>query len=375
MQDNNTASCAGKLSRRFSTNIFRTKSIQLGRALFIVTVLNIATTSAHAQSNVTLYGAADSGLLYQSSTAKNAGSVLAQYNGGLGPSFWGILGNEDLGGGYKAVFRLENAYLTTTGAAVNPNSFFNRYAFVGIESPFGTLHLGSEISAFYIAVAKADPKSPSLFASTATALTNAGFAAAGFTDNEVSYTSPTMAGFQWRFDYGFGNVAGNFRAGSAVSTSLNYTNGPFSGVLGYTSSKDNATGAPTLRGETASLGYVLGPVTGRVIFDKFRNMSTSAPLTNINLYGCGLEWQVTPAAAVTTAVYSLHDRNVSANKSMMYRLGTIYSLSLRTSLYAQVALIHNDAGMNTTFAYYAPSSYAPGKGTSVGVNVGIRHNF
>jgi hypothetical protein len=44
-------------------------------------------------------------------------------------------------------------------------------------------------------------------------------------------------------------------------------------------------------------------------------------------------------------------------------------------VYGQVGLVHNDAAMNTSLALNAPSELSAPKGTTVGVNVGIRHLF
>lgn len=346
------------------------------RSILLFAILGLLGDGAYAQSNVTLYGLLDSGILYQSNTAGNAGKGLSALDGGSGPSFWGMEGAEDIGGGYKAIFRLESGISTVNGGFGNSSgTFFGRDAYVGMETPYGTVHLGSEISAFYFAVALNDPKVPDFFASAVNPFVAASFGGAGFVTNEISYTSPTIAGFRWRFDYGFGGVAGDFGAGSQISSALNYNNGPISATLGYYGSKDSMSGASTLRGETASVGYTLGPVTARLLFDKYRNLSTNAALTNVNVYGGGLEWQVTQATTLTTAAYYSQDQNVDANRSLMYRVKAAYGLSKNTTLYGQVGLVHNDAGMNTSLALNAPSTFQAPKGTTVGVNIGIQHAF
>src|ERR1700733_13583941 len=79
-------------------------------------------SSAYAQSSVTLYGAIDSGLLYQSSsaasfspTAKDLGKVYRFKDGGIYASGWGIKGTEDIGGGYDVNFKLQGAFDSGTG--------------------------------------------------------------------------------------------------------------------------------------------------------------------------------------------------------------------------------------------------------------------
>ncbi|ABE36197.1 gram-negative porin family protein [Paraburkholderia xenovorans LB400] len=350
--------------------------MKLSQLLVLSAVFGVVSNEVHAQGSVNIYGILDTGVLYQSRTANDAGKGFSALDAGGDPTLWGLTGTEDLGAGYKAVFKLESGFSTVNGGFGNSNgNFWGRNAYVGVETPYGTLHAGLEISSFFNAVALTDPVGTSFFASAVTTEINAIGLAGAIVSNGLSYTSPTIAGLQIRIDHGFGNVAGNFRAGSHTGASANYGNGPFSATIAYFTEDDPVSGASTYRGLTANAGYAVGPVTARLSFSKFRNMSTDAPLTNVNVFGAGAEWQITPAVALTAIAYASQDTNVRANKSMLYRVGAQYFLSKRTTLYGQVGLVHNDADMNTTLAVNAPTSFAPPQGTTVGVNVGIRHMF
>ncbi|KWD59520.1 hypothetical protein WL67_03465 [Burkholderia ubonensis] len=58
-----------------------------------------ATSAAHAQSSVTLYGLIDNSITYlHNDGGKN---TVAMVNGNLQGSRWGLKGAEDLGGGLK----------------------------------------------------------------------------------------------------------------------------------------------------------------------------------------------------------------------------------------------------------------------------------
>ena len=84
-----------------------------------------AAGTAHAQSSVTLYGIIDLGLTYTNSaqTGKVAGSptgasqfaLTDAHATGLSGSRWGLRGTEDLGGGLKAIFALENGFFANNG--------------------------------------------------------------------------------------------------------------------------------------------------------------------------------------------------------------------------------------------------------------------
>jgi len=74
---------------------------------------------AHAQTGegVTLYGLADAGIT--STSGLKGGTVTQLASGIMEGSRWGIKGNEDLGGGYKAIFTLEARVELDTGANSN----------------------------------------------------------------------------------------------------------------------------------------------------------------------------------------------------------------------------------------------------------------
>lgn len=57
---------------------------------------------------VTLYGLVDVGITQV--TGMKGGSVTQVASGIMEGSRWGLKGNEDLGGGYRAVFTLENRF-------------------------------------------------------------------------------------------------------------------------------------------------------------------------------------------------------------------------------------------------------------------------
>lgn len=97
--------------------------------------------SASAQSSVTRYASLDSGFAYANNRGGHALFKANQSN--MQPDRWGITGVEDMGGGLHTLFRLENGFFTDTGASVNTSSFFNRQAYVGLESgQFGRVMLG-----------------------------------------------------------------------------------------------------------------------------------------------------------------------------------------------------------------------------------------
>src|ERR1700687_817666 len=166
--------------------------------------------AAHAQGSVTLYGIADSGLLFNNNVKGAKQYALSSATS----SRWGLLGAEDLGGGLKAIFDLENGYPIGTGWLGQGGLLFGRKAFVGLKSDtYGTLTAGRQYSASNDATAS--------FASGADwAASGLGYGTrAGDVDNvdtsnriqnSLKYQSPNYRGLTVGLLYSFGGQAGQF---------------------------------------------------------------------------------------------------------------------------------------------------------------------
>lgn len=98
-----------KSTVRFAYSIFRLLPLSAAALL----ALN---SNVHAQ-DVQLYGLVDAGITRVSGLAQ--GSVTQLASGVMEGSRWGLKGTEDLGGGYKAIFTLENRFEVDTGSLSN----------------------------------------------------------------------------------------------------------------------------------------------------------------------------------------------------------------------------------------------------------------
>src|SRR6516225_5693190 len=89
---------------------------------------------ACAQSSVTLYGIIENDLAYFSSSSAKLGGPSKHLFQAFSPlGEWGLTGAEDLGGGLKAIFTLENGFSGFNGAALQGGRMFGRQAFVGLR--------------------------------------------------------------------------------------------------------------------------------------------------------------------------------------------------------------------------------------------------
>jgi general bacterial porin, GBP family len=108
------------------------------KTLIVAAVAASFATAANAQSSVTLYGLIDAGFTYvnnevATNTAKGSAAAFRMTSGNINGSRWGLRGTEDLGGGMKAIFTLENGFNLNNGTLGQGGRQFGRQAFVGIS--------------------------------------------------------------------------------------------------------------------------------------------------------------------------------------------------------------------------------------------------
>jgi predicted porin len=358
--------------------------------------------TVYAQSSVTLYGAVDTGLLYQNTSAlsyspaaPNAGHIFKLKDGGIYTSLLGFKGTEDLGGGWKTNFRLQGAFDSTSGkfglsGTAGMAAQFNQEASVGLAGPFGSLTMGRQIIPMTYAMAYTDVRQGGYFGSIFTGLVSMNSAAgwpgtstnaqlgAVFDDNAIVYASPTFGGVTASLEYAPGGVAGQAQGGTRESAVLQYDNYGLKLAAAYYNGHDTnpapttvATGLNNNRFYYAGALYTINGFSFSTSFSNGRNPA-HPKTTNFDMISGGLGYRFTPAFGVTSGVYYIKDENNSANKSTEFVLGADYSLSKSTTLYAQVGYVDNKGKMNQSIEYGQP--VAPGANTTAAM-IGIRKRF
>ena len=204
---------------------------------FSLASLGFATASAvHAQSAVTLYGIIDAGLMYTNNVSKSgsSGPLFQATSGNINGSRFGFRGAEDLGGGLKAVFVLENGFNVQSGKLGQDGREFGRQAYVGLaSSQYGAITLGRQYDSLVDFVAP--------LSGTAGTFGDTGFAHPFDNDNlnhsvrmsnAVKYMSTDYAGFKFGTLYAFSNST-NFSQNRAYSFGASYSYGPLNAAAGY----------------------------------------------------------------------------------------------------------------------------------------------
>jgi predicted porin len=380
------------------------KSRHVLRQTVVAAAVACVGVASHAQSSVTLYGAVDTGLMYQSTsaasfkaTAPDKGSLFALKDAGLYPSAWGIAGTEDLGDNYRVLFRMQGAFNSTNGAfglgdnTAPSSSIFNQMSYVGISAPFGTLTLGRQIAPMAWAMKETDARSGEYFGSILISWIGMNSAAgwsggstnapigALYESNAIVYKSPTFYGVTGSLEYAPGGVAGSFQGNTRESAVLQYSNyGLHLAALYYNGHDTNpipltatATGVDNNRMIYFGALYDIANFSVSASYSNGKNPAHTN-LVDIDMYSAGLGYQFTPAFKVTSGVYFLKDRNNSINKSTMEAIGAEYDLSKSTLLYAELGHVNNRGDMSQMIAY--GELVAPGSATTA-VDLGIRHQF
>ena len=361
----------------------------------------VSTTSALAQSSVTLYGIVDAAVTY--TTKQVGGSRTGVDAGQLATSRWGMRGTEDLGGGLKANFTLEGTLIndtgagglgfggntTVAGAAVGnaggaSNSMFDRQATVGVSGGFGAITLGRQNTVLVDAIGLAEPTS---FAqagnnpNVAYSLLNSGalYSTFGTNDggaafrqnNSIRYATPVMSGFGGALMHGFGEQAGSSSANTYSGISGFFSNGASGVSLGYAKLSNRTDNSKlTMFGGGAKYAVTSG-LTLRATYAQNKVDTTNR---KIAVAGVGVDFLVMPALTLTGAYYNVKRSGDAEGKANHFVGLAKYALSKRTSAYT--ILTHVKAG-STAAADVGLSSglVSAGNDRANRFAVGVLHAF
>lgn len=209
------------------------------KSLFALAALGGFACAAQAQSSVTLYGVVDAGMTYVNNDAGKA--LLAMQSGITQGSRWGLMGSEDLGGGLRAVFRLENGFNVFNGKLGQGGLEFGRQAYVGLsDTTWGTVTVGRQYDtiADYIQPATLNGNW-SAYYSHAGDIDNTDNAYR--VNNAVKYASPSYNGLTFGGMYALGGVAGEFGENSMFGLGAKYSNGPIYLTAAYEYARNPST--------------------------------------------------------------------------------------------------------------------------------------
>ncbi|OIQ68496.1 outer membrane porin protein 32 precursor [mine drainage metagenome] len=301
------------------------------KSLIALAVL-AASGAAFAQSTTTVYGVLDTYFGSNKNTdALGVETTQTVLNaGGISHNRWGFKGSEDLGGGLKANFQLEQGFSMDKGTADSAAQQFSRYAYVGLSGSFGEIKLGKTGTAYDDIQGNADAVFDSSFSPVYYVFASTNYI--WTPSNSFMYVSPTFGGFSAEFS----NALDEKTAGTPYVGSFNiaYAAGPFAASLGYQTQKVYTVDLNDTNFTRLNVAYDFGAAKLMGSYGKVAYNDVTKG--DANEYQLGVDVPVSAALTVSGSYAESKIAAVGATaevKSTGFGLGASYSLSKRTSIY------------------------------------------
>jgi predicted porin len=339
------------------------------KSLLALAALGAFAGVAHAQSSVTLYGIVDEG--FNINTNAGGKHLYNLSSGVLQGSRWGLRGTEDLGGGLKAIFVLENGFDVNTGKFGQGGLEFGRQAYVGLSSNYGTITLGRQYDSAvdYVGPLEVGDQWGGYIAAHPGDLDNLNNDYR--VNNAIKFTSSNYNGLTFGGLYSLGGVAGETGRNQIFSVGAGYANGPLvlgaaylnvrnpnvsffgnstSGTVSTTTSNVSSPvfsgfgSANTYQVIAAGGAYTFGAATigGTYSNIKFYNLGASyaspfaGQTATFNNGEVNFKYQLTPALLVGAAYDYTRGSKIDGDSAAQYHQGSVgidYFLSKRTDIY------------------------------------------
>ncbi|MEM5439367.1 porin [Paraburkholderia diazotrophica] len=374
-------------------------------------VMTASAAPAMAQSTVTLYGLIDEGINY---TNNVGGKKLFELQSGTAQgSRWGLKGAEDLGGGLKAVFQLENGFNVNNGKLGQGGLMFGRLAWVGVASDrYGTVTLGRQYDSIVGYLAQTTANGAWAGAVFAHPYDNDNTDLTFRVNNTIKYTSPKIGGLTFGGTYSFSNDT-NFANNRAYSMGVEYSAGGLlleaaylqannqsstaGGAIGNNPVADENFLGSKLRifgaGATYTFGsanvgfsysntFVANPVSSGYVGTITPPSGTLSNLRYQNFEING-KYQFTPTffvGAMYTYTKSEFNATSGQQKPNYQTVGLMadYLLSKRTDVYVQSGYQHvggDRTGTVLDYAFVPAADDVSSNRNQIVARVGLRHKF
>ncbi len=273
----------------------------------------------------------------------------------------GFKGSEDLGGGLKAVWQIEQGLSAATSAAAGVGGTGNlatRNTFIGLAGGFGTFVMGRHDTPYKMGTGSLDIFGDSIGDYNTGRLDGVQLISNGHdarSPSAIAYISPTFSGFHVA-----AAVVANDNGGAsdetldALSLTAVYNNGPIFGSLSYQDLGDAAGTNATNDAIKLGLGYNMGDTSFGFVWE---DVDGGAAAADRDSWLVNVKHAMGPIAL--KAQYGQADVGVGAGSDQdMWALGADYNLSKRTAAYVVYGTGDNDAGSDVS-----------------GWNIGMKHSF
>ena len=396
------------------------------KTLFALAAVGAFAGAAQAQSSVTVYGTLDvAAASAENKTTTAAGAVTTAKmrttgngDGALSTSVIGFRGTEDLGGGTKANFNLEYDLvdLAQGGQGANTSStvadsngatsatastgFGARLGWIGLsDANMGELRLGRQFQLMHTTIGnglagQGNNVAGSFYSAGTNSMANSSTIRPHlvFVNRAVTYMSPTFGGLQLAAQTSNQSLSAsdtvNATSANESAVSATYTGVKNLSLAAAVSRAENNTGiasqATKVAVQALTANYNFGAVQA---FAAGVQNKTSSPgdslFAKTTTYELGLRAPVSPVVTVWASAFTgSRDGNSTSSTATItgsnaivaalgsadvsgFQVGSVYSLSKRSSLYAIYG--------NQTIK--GKSAQTGAKSESTGIAVGMRHTF
>jgi predicted porin len=376
----------------------------------------LSTTAVMAQSTVTLYGIVDAG--YNRVSGLKQGTINTIASGIMEGSRFGLRGTEDLGGGYKAIFVLENRLEADTGSVSNrPNSglqvpdrvgasvlastgatgatptplpaanrnaligsvnnsladgafgvnvgptgnrLFDRQAYVGLITPVGAITAGRQYTPGFLVSANFDAsQTQSSLAAGQVASLPAAFDIR--VSNSIQYAIQA-SGVTALVLYGAGEVPGNSSAGRFLGGMVQYKSELFGAGVAYNTRK-NELGQKSLTNLVAGANVTIGP---GALYGLYATIKDENP-TNFSTLGATIAPSLGGGVNGTALGLQFQNAYIAAFRqdARLYHIGYRMTIGAHTIVTAFNRLDDRRAVNADTDSYGVTYSYALSKRTDL----------
>ncbi|MGH8436277.1 MAG: porin [Pseudomonas sp.] len=377
------------------------RKIMKTSSLIALTVTGLVAAGAAQAQSVNLYGIIDTGIESVNNVEQAGGRITrVPSNTGILPSRLGMRGKEELGGGLSAIYTLEMGFAPDTGASGQGGRLFGRQSFVGLSGDWGAVTLGRQWTMLFWSLLDSDIVGPSIYGlgSLDSYIPNARI------DNSIAYKGK-FSDFTVGATYSLGRDTVN--AGpSPAGTNCPGENGAdaqacreWSALVKYdTKGWGAALAYDKINGRTpASATDVVLPAgltsssksDARLMVNGYVNLADlkigggvirrsndgSATRPKSDLWYLAAAYPLSSAWTIDGTLAKLSYKNINNFDSTLLAVRSLYKLSKRTTLYAQLGTIRNDSLSNVSVSGGAPGSNPALGGSQTGTMVGINHTF
>lgn len=358
------------------------KKQNLPRAAVGLALAAIAAGGAHAQSSAQIYGIIDAGVLVSDTGAPGAKTQYEVSTGNQAGTRLGFRGSEDLGGGLKAVFQLEMGIANDTGELLafgTPGIVFGRKSVVGLQSRYGDIYLGRDYTPGWWNIFQSDRFRFGLPGTISTAsgvvVTRA--------NNGIFYHSPVLGGFRTRLAYTLGSESAAVdELGRLAGIQVEYRRGNLFLSAAAQNRHDlvpgSATAVTSLKERGVGMEYRFSAVTVSSGYWQADPVTATAGATDKSrAVWLGASTRIGAGelkAQVTRTTFDIFGRG--EGRAITAGLAYVHSLSKRTSIYAGIGMVRNDANarlpLNVGTVRVGGAVFGADARATV---VGMRHDF